>query len=277
MGDKNNVATLATEMSEQQRPKAGPYQFDREELKKVIDLYKERKYVEELDYITKTLGGSEGLSKGLNTSLEKGITESSLKEREEKFGTNYKPPPERTGFCELLLGALDDFMLKILIGCAIFQLVIEMSTATEEELAHAWIEGFAILLAVAVVSLVGAGSDYKKEGQFLKQQQIAEDAKIVTLRREGVEKVLHKENIKVGDIIKIVNGMDVPVDGVCVEANGVLADESSLTGESDHLQKETVAKCLERQERHEEEDTKTRAPHDIPSPVLLSGTQIQKG
>lgn len=180
MGDKNNVATLATEMSEQQRPKAGPYQFDREELKKVIDLYKERKYVEELDYITKTLGGSEGLSKGLNTSLEKGITESSLKEREEKFGTNYKPPPERTGFCELLLGALDDFMLKILIGCAIFQLVIEMSTATEEELAHAWIEGFAILLAVAVVSLVGAGSDYKKEGQFLKQQQIAEDAKIVS-------------------------------------------------------------------------------------------------
>lgn len=97
------------------------------------------------------------------------------------------------------------------------------------------------------------------------------------MRREGVEKVLHKENIKVGDIIKIVNGMDVPVDGVCVEANGVLADESSLTGESDHLQKETVAKCLERQERHEEEDTKTRAPHDIPSPVLLSGTQIQKG
>lgn len=64
----------------------------------------------------------------------------------------------------MLLEALDDFMLKILIGCAIFQLVIEMSTASKEELAHAWIEGFAILLAVAVVSLVGAGSDYKKEG-----------------------------------------------------------------------------------------------------------------
>ena len=102
--------------------------------------------------------------KVLDTSLEKGPSESSLQEREKHYGTNYKPPPERSGFCELLLGALDDFMLKILIGCAIFQLVIEMSTATEEELSHAWIEGFAILLAVAVVSLVGAGSDYKKEG-----------------------------------------------------------------------------------------------------------------
>lgn len=168
-------------------------------------------------------------------------------------------------------------MLKILIGCAIFQLVIEMSTATEEELAHAWIEGFAILLAVAVVSLVGAGSDYKKEGQFLKQQQIAEDAKIVTMKRDGQEKAMHKENIKVGDIIKIVNGMDIPVDGICVEANGVLADESSLTGESDHLQKESIEKCLERQELHEEEENPSKGPHDIPSPVLLSGTQIQKG
>lgn len=114
--------------------------------------------------MTETLGGQEAIQKGLDTTLHRGTTGASLKGREDQFGTNYKPPPERSGFCELLLGALDDFMLKILIGCAIFQLVIEMSTATEEELAHAWIEGFAILLAVAVVSLVGAGSDYKKEG-----------------------------------------------------------------------------------------------------------------
>ena len=57
----------------------------------------------------------------------------------------------------------------------------------------------------------------------------------VTLRRDGREETMHKDNIKVGDIIKIKNGMDIPVDGICVEASGVLADESSLTGESDHL------------------------------------------
>ena len=66
------------------------------------------------------------------------------------------------------------------------------------------------------------------------------------MKRDGAEIILHNENIKVGDIIKIVNGMDVPVDGICLEANGVLADESSLTGESDHLQKETIDKCIER-------------------------------
>lgn len=148
-------------------------------------------------------------------------------------------------------------MLKILIGCAIFQLIIEMSSADEDELSHAWIEGFAILLAVAVVSLVTAGSDFKKEGQFLKQQEIAELSKKVTFKRDdGSEHTMHKEVIKVGDIIKIVNGMDIPVDGICIEANGVLADESSLTGESDHLQKETVEKCFVRKAEHEAEESK---------------------
>lgn len=97
------------------------------------------------------------------------------------------------------------------------------------------------------------------------------------MKRDGKEEVMHKENIKVGDIIKIVNGMDVPVDGICIEASGVLSDESSLTGESDHLQKEIIQKCLDRQEQHEIDDPKSRGPHDVPSPVLLSGTQIQTG
>lgn len=148
-----------------------------------------------------------------------------------------------------------------------------MSTATAENIGHAWIEGFAILLAVAVVSLVGAGSDYKKEGQFLKQQSIAEDTKIVTLKRDGGEEVTkHKQEIKVGDIIKIKNGMDIPVDGVILEASGVLSDESALTGESDHLIKETIEKCLMKKAEHEAQDTKEFGPHSVPSPVLLSGT-----
>jgi magnesium-transporting ATPase (P-type) len=66
--------------------------------------------------------------------------------------------------------------------------------------------------------------------------------------------------------------MNIPVDGICVEANGVLSDESSMTGESDHLMKETYNKCYVRKAEHEEEDKFTQTAHDVPSPVLLSGT-----
>ena len=71
--------------------------------------------------------------------------------------------------------------------------------------------------------------------------------------------------------------MNIPVDGLCVEASGVLVDESAMTGESDHLLKESYEKCLVRKQEHEAEDKFTKTAHDIPSPVLLSGTRIQTG
>ena len=56
-----------------------------------------------------------------------------------------------------------------------------MGFATPEQRAYAWIEGTAILFAVAVVSGVTAWSDYKKEGQFLKTQQMEENSKTVSI------------------------------------------------------------------------------------------------
>ena len=66
--------------------------------------------------------------------------------------------------------------------------------------------------------------------------------------------------------------MDIPVDCLVLQASGVLSDESSLTGESIHLNKENFDKCLARQAEHERDDLKSKEPHDVPSPVLLSGT-----
>jgi len=57
------------------------------------------------------------------------------------------------------LSALDDLMLKILIGCAIVDLVVEM-IFDEHERATAWIEGASILVAVVIVSGVTSVSDY---------------------------------------------------------------------------------------------------------------------
>lgn len=48
--------------------------------------------------------------------------------------------------------------MKILIGCAIISLIINM--ATEEEKNIAWIDGVAILVAVAACTLVAATNDY---------------------------------------------------------------------------------------------------------------------
>jgi magnesium-transporting ATPase (P-type) len=67
--------------------------------------------------------------------------------------------------------------------------------------------------------------------------------------------------------------MNIPVDGICIVGIGVMSDESAMTGESDHVQKETIEKCKQRQEEFEADNKGgARGPHDVPSPTILSGT-----
>jgi len=137
------------------------------------------------------------------------------------FGSNDKPPPQRTPFWQMLLAVLDDIMLKILMVCAVVSMTVDYITHKEGG-APWYVEGVAIWSAVAVVSLVGAISDYQKEGEFLKKQQIEELGKTVVCLRDGQEiPKFHKNGILVGDIIKVVTGMNIPVDGIVISGIGI--------------------------------------------------------
>lgn len=52
----------------------------------------------------------------------------------------------------------------------------------------AWIDGGAILIAVAIVSLVGSITDWRKEKQFQKMNAYANSKKIVQVIRDGLKK-----------------------------------------------------------------------------------------
>ena len=137
-------------------------------MKEIIEKYRQRKYVDELDYIKSKFGGVTGLLDGIKVNPDSGLETNDLYKYEREFGSHYKSPPVRTPFFTLLKEQLEDFMLRVLIVCAIFAIVTEQAFGTKEERAHNWIEGFAILIAVFVVSTVTAWSDYTKEGNFLK-------------------------------------------------------------------------------------------------------------
>jgi len=75
-----------------------------------------------------------------------------------------------------------------------------------------------------------------------------------------------------------MGGMNIPIDGVCIQGNQIMADESAMTGESDHFPKETIEECIRKQEEFEHDNKgSAQTPHDVPSPVMLSGTQVQNG
>jgi magnesium-transporting ATPase (P-type) len=107
-------------------------------------------------------------------NLDVGLLPLDLQQREDAFGTNKADPPSRTPFCELFMGVLEDFMLRLLLVCAVISIGFDEGFAKDshERLTGisliinspiAWIEGFAIFVAVFVVAIVGSVNDYKKE------------------------------------------------------------------------------------------------------------------
>lgn len=136
------------------------------------------------------------------------------------------------GFCELLWEALSDFTLRILMAAAIVSVIIEEAAADADERATAWIEGFAILVAVIVCSMVTAVNNYQKERQFQKLNEEADDRKKMTVIRNSNLEIIHMDLVMVGDIVILQEGQEIPADGYVIEANELTTDESAMTGES---------------------------------------------
>ena len=92
---------------------------------------------------------------------------------------------------------------------------------------------------------------------------------------------IHHNNIMVGDVLKIRAGMNIPVDGIIIRSSGVQSNEAAMTGESDELKKESLEHCrtlqVEKDAEYEYLKSSNKNPHDLPSPLLLSGTQIATG
>ncbi len=95
------------------------------------------------------------------SDLKKGISDSDLEERREAFGDNEKEEVPPKGYFALLWEALNDFTLKILIASATISIILE-TAANADHRETAWIEGFAIFIAVLVCSNVTAFNDYRK-------------------------------------------------------------------------------------------------------------------
>ncbi|XP_034440640.1 plasma membrane calcium-transporting ATPase 2 isoform X3 [Hippoglossus hippoglossus] len=218
-------------------------------------------------------GDVEGMCTRLQTSPTEGLTgaQADLDKRKEIFGKNLIPPKKPKTFLQLVWEALQDVTLIILevaalisLGLSFYQPPGDSSGAycgaaagggeDEGEAEAGWIEGAAILLSVVCVVLVTAFNDWSKEKQFRGlQNRIEQEQKFQVVRGSQVIQ-LPVADIVVGDIAQIKYGDLLPADGVLIQGNDLKIDESSLTGESDHVKKE--------------------ANRD---PMLLSGTHVMEG
>ena len=57
----------------------------------------------------------------------------------------------------------------------------------------------------------------------------------IDIVRNGEKIPLLKDDVMVGDIIYLKIGMQIPADGIVLEASELKIDESVMTGEPDHI------------------------------------------
>ncbi|KAL1493475.1 hypothetical protein ABEB36_011520 [Hypothenemus hampei] len=194
------------------------------------------------------LGGVQELCRKLYTSASEGLSGSQVDvdHRRETFGSNSIPPKPPKTFLQLVWEALQDITLIILEVAAIVSLGLsfyqppaeeEETGFDDDETSHGWIEGLAILISVIVVVLVTAFNDYTKERQFRGLQSRIEGEHKFAVIRGGEVKQISVSDIVVGDICQIKYGDLLPADGILIQSNDLKVDESSLTGESDHVKK----------------------------------------
>ncbi|XP_078731014.1 plasma membrane calcium-transporting ATPase 2-like isoform X3 [Lampetra fluviatilis] len=227
---------------------------------------------EAITMVQEVYGGKEGVCLRLHTSPNDGLpgTAADLEKRRLVFGQNFIPPKKPKTFLELVWEALQDVTLIILEIAAIVSLGLSFyqppgqntemcgnvsgGAEDEGESAAGWIEGAAILLSVACVVLVTAFNDWSKERQFRGLQSRIEQEQRFSVIRAGQLLQLPVADIVVGDIAQVKYGDLLPADGMLIQSNDLKIDESSLTGESDH-----VRKSIDR------------------DPMLLSGTHVMEG
>uniref|UniRef100_A0A915JE79 P-type Ca(2+) transporter n=1 Tax=Romanomermis culicivorax TaxID=13658 RepID=A0A915JE79_ROMCU len=175
-----------------------------------------------------------------------GLTEvNDIEKRREIFGSNVIPPQKTKGFLQLVWETLQDVTLIILLLSAAISLGLsfykpdqsEDASHDESESEANYIEGLAILLAVVVVVLVTAGNDYTKEKQFRGLQAKIEGEHKFAVIRNGEQIQIFVGELVVGDICMVKYGDLLPADGVIIQSSDLKVDESSLTGESDHIKK----------------------------------------
>lgn len=72
------------------------------------------------------------------------------------------------------------------------------------------------------------------------------DTTQVFVVRNGSQIEISSEDVVVGDIVQIKQGMMLPADCILTESFGIVCDESSFTGESEGQNKEHLTRSNER-------------------------------
>jgi Ca2+-transporting ATPase len=154
-----------------------------------------------------------------DSSLKRGLTDAAVRERLVRFGPNALPPIERRSRWSILAEQFQSLPVVLLLGSA------ALSVATG---------GLADAAVILGVVLINAGVGHATESQAEETISALQGTipHTATVLRQGARAEIAVEEIVPGDILVMALGTFVAADARLIEAERLMVDESTLTGES---------------------------------------------
>ena len=162
----------------------------------------------------------------LLNSTPSGIDPIVAAERLREQGKNQIEDTKKKSVIKMILSQFSDFMILILVAAAIISGVIGDVTDT------------IIILAIVIINAaVGFIQEYRAEKAMQALKNMA--ANHAHILREGKMMSIPATDLVVGDVIMLEAGNIIPADVRFFETHQTKVDESTLTGESNNVEKNT--------------------------------------
>ncbi|UNI18247.1 plasma membrane calcium [Purpureocillium takamizusanense] len=232
------------------------------------------------DATTTTVKNSKLETEGVISPVARQPTNKSSRAKDDSFSDRYRvfrdnrlPVKKGKSLLQLMWITYNDKVLILLSIAAVISLGVGLYQTFGGEHKPGepkveWVEGVAIIAAIAIVVIVGSLNDYSKERQFARLNKKKQDRNVKVVR-SGRTVEVSVFDLMVGDVIHLEPGDLVPADGVLIEGFNVKCDESQTTGESDIIRKRPADEVFDAIANHE--NLKKM------DPFIQSGARIMEG
>ncbi|KAK7358241.1 hypothetical protein VNO77_00167 [Canavalia gladiata] len=221
---------LAIDVNPEQEhsPHDNAFQFSNIDPKALNDMVKEKS----MEFLNQ-FGGVKKVAALVQTDEKRGIKDNQvdIDRRKQVFGVNRFQKPAAKGLVSFVVEAFKDVTIIILLVCAVLSLGFGVKQHGFKE---GWYDGGSIIVAVVLVIVVSSVSNWKQSRQFQKVSLKSSDIGVEVVR-DGRRQTISIFEVVVGDIAYLKIGDQVPADGLFLEGHSLKVDESSMTGESDHV------------------------------------------
>ncbi len=166
------------------------------------------------------------------STQKEGLSINEANARLKKYGPNKLKEQKKNSPLKLFLSQFIDVLIFMLIIAAIASYIIGNH-----------LDAIVILVVVIINSIIGFIQEYRAENAMEKLKSLVHtDAHV---KRDNNLKRIPSENLVPGDIVILEEGDKVPADLILIESYDLRVDESSLTGESTLVKKDSNYEKIE--------------------------------